>query len=112
MSSAELAGGFAVPGTGGLAAQVESHYARRVLGLPEPTQRLMLLAATDAIGDAATIWRAASQLGIGTDAATAAASERLLEIGGQRAVPPPAGAIGRVQLCVCGGTAGGPQGPG
>jgi DNA-binding CsgD family transcriptional regulator len=81
MSPAELAGGFAVPGTGGMAAQVESHYVRRVRALPELTQRLMLLAATDAVGDVATIWRAAARLGIGPDAAAAAALEHLLDIG-------------------------------
>ena len=81
MSSAELAGGFAVPSTGGLAAQVKNHYVRRVRSLPEPTQRLMLLAATDAVGDVATIWRAAAELGIGPDAGAAAAREHLLDIG-------------------------------
>jgi DNA-binding CsgD family transcriptional regulator len=81
MSPAELAGGFGLPVAGGVAAQLEQHFLRRVRRLPEPTQQLMLLAAADAIGDATTIWRAATSLGIGTDAATPAARERLFEIG-------------------------------
>lgn len=83
MSAAELAGGFGLPSERGVAAQLEVHYVQRVRSLPEPTQRLMLLAATDAVGDAATIWRAASGLGIGSDAAAPAASEELFEIGTQ-----------------------------
>jgi len=83
MSSAELAGGFGLPDALGVPAQIENHYLRRLRGLPEPTQRLMLLAAADAVGDAATVWRAARMLGIGMDAAAPAASEQLLEIGGR-----------------------------
>jgi hypothetical protein len=51
----------------------------------------MLLAATDALGDAATIWRAAAALGIGIDAAAAAASEQPPRHRRGRSVPPPAG---------------------
>ena len=60
---------------------MENHYLRRVRRLPPPAQRLMLLAATDAVGDATTIWRAASNLGIDSDAGAPAASEQLFEIG-------------------------------
>jgi DNA-binding CsgD family transcriptional regulator len=81
MSRAELAGGFGLPVAGGVAAQMEQHFLRRVRDLPEPTQQLMLLAATDAVGDAITIWRAATAVGIGTDAAAPAARQQLLEIG-------------------------------
>jgi DNA-binding CsgD family transcriptional regulator len=81
MSAAELAGGFGVPTARGVAAHMEDHYVQRVRRLPEPTQRLMLLGAADAVGDATTIWRAASTLGIGTDAAEPAADEHLFEIG-------------------------------
>ena len=83
MSSAELAGGFGLPDAGGVPAQIEDHYLRRIRVLPEQTQRLMLLAAADAVGDAATVWRAARTLGIGMDAAAPAASEQLLEIAGR-----------------------------
>jgi DNA-binding CsgD family transcriptional regulator len=83
MSPAELAGGFGLPAANGVAAQMEQHYSRRVRRLPEQTQRLLLLAATDAVGDATTIWRAAAALGIGADAAADATGEQLFEIGAQ-----------------------------
>ena len=47
----ELAGGFALPDAGALPRQIEAQYLRRLRGLPEATQRLMLLAAADPVGD-------------------------------------------------------------
>jgi hypothetical protein len=41
---------------------VEERYLRRVTRLPEPTQRLILLAAAEPLGDAALLWRAADRL--------------------------------------------------
>jgi DNA-binding CsgD family transcriptional regulator len=81
MTPGELAGGFGVPGVGGLPAHIEDHYLRRTGTLPAATQRLMLLAAADAVGDATTVWRAAAALGITVNAAAPAADEQLLEIG-------------------------------
>ena len=80
MNTAELAGGFGLPTGGGVEEQMEAHYLRRVRRLPEPTQRLMLLVAADAVGDARTIARAATALGIGIDDALPAANEQLLAI--------------------------------
>ena len=80
MSPAELAGGFGILRAGS-PGQIEDLYARRVRALPEPTRRLMLVAAADPTGDAALLWRAARTLGIGRNAAGAARSEQLLEIG-------------------------------
>jgi DNA-binding CsgD family transcriptional regulator len=80
MTSAELAGGFGLPGTGDLRGHIEERYAARLGGLPEDTQRLMLLAAADPVGDATLLWRAAQALGVERDAAAPAASEHLLEI--------------------------------
>ena len=42
LTAAELAGGFAVPGTLPLAGQIEHSFLRRVGSLPEQTQRLLL----------------------------------------------------------------------
>src|SRR4029077_21051754 len=72
MSEAELAGGCAGPPTVSLPSRLEHHYLQRVQALPEPTQRLMLLAAADPTGDATLLWRAAPTLGLGRDAAAAA----------------------------------------
>jgi DNA-binding CsgD family transcriptional regulator len=83
MSEAELAGGFAGPPTASLSTRLHNHYLQRVRALPEPTQRLMLLAAADPTGDATLLWRAAPTLGLGRDAAAAADAEQLLQIGSQ-----------------------------
>ena len=58
MTAAELAGGFELPAAGELPAHIEDHYLRRVGELPEATQRLMLLAAAEPLGDAALVLRA------------------------------------------------------
>jgi DNA-binding CsgD family transcriptional regulator/tetratricopeptide (TPR) repeat protein len=76
-----LDGGFALPDAVDLPRHIEEHYLRRLDTLPETTQRLMLLAAADPLGDATLLWRAAQTLGIGTDAAEPAAREQLMEIG-------------------------------
>ena len=81
MSAAELAGGFALPDTADLPSQIEDQYRQRVRALPESTQRLMLLAAADPVGDATLVWRAAHTLGIAPEAAQPAETEHLLEIG-------------------------------
>jgi DNA-binding CsgD family transcriptional regulator len=81
MTAAELAGGFGLPHAGAIQLQIEDSYQRRVRGLPPQSQQLMLLAAADSIGDAATVWRAATAVGIDADAAGPPANENLLEIG-------------------------------
>ncbi len=82
-SIGELAGGFALPGAGTLPSHIEDHFRQRIAALPEATQRLMLLAAADPVGDATLLWRAAATLGVERQAAEPAAGERLLEIGAQ-----------------------------
>jgi DNA-binding CsgD family transcriptional regulator len=81
MSAAQLAGGFALPDARDVPGQIEDHYLARVGTLPKATQRLMLLAAADPVGDATLLWRAAQTLGIGPAAAEPAQKEQLLEIG-------------------------------
>jgi DNA-binding CsgD family transcriptional regulator len=80
MSEAELAGGFAATSVAALPGQLQEHYVSLVRDLPEPTQRLMLLAAADPTGDATLLWRAAQALGLERDAAAPAEAEQLLEI--------------------------------
>ena len=81
ITAAQLAGGFGLPKTADLPAQIEDHYLGRVRALPESTQHLMLLAAADPVGDAALLWRAAQCLGIERWAAEPAEADQLLEIG-------------------------------
>ena len=78
---AELAGGFGVAGALALAGRIEQSFLRRIQRLPEPTQRLMLVAAAEPVGDPALLWRAAGRLGIGADAAAAAEADGLLTVG-------------------------------
>jgi len=81
MTAAELAGGFELPATGELPAHIERHYIRRIRELPEPTQRLMLLAAAEPVGDAPLVLRAGRRLGIETDALAPAEAAQLLQLG-------------------------------
>jgi DNA-binding CsgD family transcriptional regulator len=82
-SAGELAGGFGLPAAGTVPSQIEDHFRQRIAVLPEATQRLMLLAAADPVGDATLLWRAAATLGVERQAAEPAAGEQLLEIGAQ-----------------------------
>jgi DNA-binding CsgD family transcriptional regulator len=82
-STGELAGGFGLPGAGTLPNRIEDRFRERIAGLPEATQRLMLLAAADPVGDATLLWRAAATLGLERQAAEPAAGEQLLDIGAQ-----------------------------
>src|SRR4051812_12699313 len=75
--------GFVLPGAGTLPSQIEDHFRQRIAALPEATQRLMVLAAADPVGDATLLWRAAATLGLERQAAEPAAGEQLLEIGAQ-----------------------------
>jgi DNA-binding CsgD family transcriptional regulator/tetratricopeptide (TPR) repeat protein len=81
MSAAQRAGGFVLPGAGDVPRHIEDQYLRRVGDLPRETQRLMLLAAADPLGDARLVGRAAQRLGIATSALTPAERAELLEIG-------------------------------
>jgi DNA-binding CsgD family transcriptional regulator len=78
---AELAGGFGVAGPLVLAGRIERSFLRRIARLPELTQRLMLVAAAEPVGDPALLWRAAGHLGIGADAAAPAEADGLLTVG-------------------------------
>jgi DNA-binding CsgD family transcriptional regulator len=81
LTPAELAGGFGLAGAVLLSGSLEDSFRRRVAALPDQTRRLLLLAAADPSGDAALLWRAAGQLGIGPEAAGAAADAGLAEFG-------------------------------
>jgi hypothetical protein len=78
---AELAGGFGLPDALPLAGQIEASFRRRVDGLAPETQRLLLVAAAEPVGEPALLWRAAERLGITLGAAAAARSDGLLAVG-------------------------------
>ncbi|MEU9288189.1 AAA family ATPase [Streptomyces sp. NPDC048275] len=78
---ADLAGGFARPDAQPVASQIEQSFLSRVQSLPPATQRLLLIAAADPVGDVTLLRRAAERLGIGMDAASPALAAGLLELG-------------------------------
>ena len=65
----------------GLLRRLEDSFRQRLGGLPETTQRLLLVAAAEPTGDPVLVWRAAGLLGIGMEAAAPAEAEGLLTIG-------------------------------
>lgn len=80
MTPADLAGGFGVPGSVGVATRIEESFCRRFHALPAQTRELAVLAAAESTGDASLVWRAAELLGIQHDAVTPAATAGLLDI--------------------------------
>jgi DNA-binding CsgD family transcriptional regulator len=79
LTSAELAGGFGLLDAPGLSGRIEDSFRRRLAGLPAETQRLLLVAAAEPVGDPVLVWRAAGRLGIEVQAA--AETDGLLTIG-------------------------------
>src|SRR5262249_18355586 len=81
LTAAELAGGFGRPDARPLLRRLEESFLRRVQGLPAETQRLLLAAAAEPVGDATLLWQAAEVLGIGADAAAPAEADGLIQFG-------------------------------
>ena len=81
LSSASLAGGFAVAPSFPLMRRVEGSFRRQVDRLPTETQRLLLVAAADPIGDPMLLWRAAAELGIPIEAGAPAEEADLIAVG-------------------------------
>jgi DNA-binding CsgD family transcriptional regulator len=79
LTPAELAGGFGLLDAPGLSGRIEDSFRTRLAKLPAETQRLLLVAAAEPVGDPVVVWRAAGRLGIGTRAA--ANTDGLLTIG-------------------------------
>jgi DNA-binding CsgD family transcriptional regulator len=83
LTPAQLAGGFALPDTPPLADRIEQSFLRRVRSLPPNSQRLLLTAAAEPIGDVTLLWRAAERLEVGPDAVAPAEAAGLIELGGR-----------------------------
>jgi DNA-binding CsgD family transcriptional regulator len=79
LTPAELAGGFGLPGA--VASRVEQSFERQFQSLPPDTQRLLLTAAAEPIGDVTLLWRAAERQRIGASAAAPAIAAGLIELG-------------------------------
>src|SRR5579859_632055 len=83
LSPAELAGGFGLPGAQPsmtpLSERIAESFRRQLAALPEPSRRLLLVAAAEPYGDLPLILRAAGQLGIPVQAAAPAVDAGLVE---------------------------------
>ncbi|MEW2079847.1 AAA family ATPase [Streptomyces sp. NPDC017966] len=78
----EMAGGFGGPETGPLSSQIETGFLRRIRSLPAETQQLLLIAATEPVGDVSLLRHAAERVGIDVDsAATQAEASGLMTLG-------------------------------
>src|SRR3954452_21214891 len=83
LSFAQLAGGFGLPGVLSLQGRIEQSFLERLGMLPESTQRLLLVAAAEPLGDPELLTRAAQRLGIPDTAREPAESAGLIEIDGR-----------------------------
>jgi DNA-binding CsgD family transcriptional regulator/tetratricopeptide (TPR) repeat protein len=83
LSIGQLAGGFGLLGAVSLEGRIEESFQRRLQTLPEDTQRLLVVAAAEPLGDPALLWRAAALLGIAGPALEPAKRAGLLEIDGR-----------------------------
>jgi AAA ATPase domain len=81
LTPAELAGGFGLLDARPLANRIEQRFQERVQALPHDTQRLLLTAAAEPVGDVTLLWRAAEQLGVGSEAAAPAEAAGLIGLG-------------------------------
>jgi DNA-binding CsgD family transcriptional regulator len=81
LTAAQLAGGFGLPDAVTSAGSVEESFMQRVRALPPETQRLLLIAAAEPVGDVSLLWRAAEKLGIAGTAGRPAEEAALIEIG-------------------------------
>ncbi|MFI5709372.1 AAA family ATPase [Kribbella sp. NPDC051620] len=77
----EAAGGFGLPSAAAVSARLDRVYQGRLAMLPLNTRLLLLVAAADPTGDAELVWRAATRLGLGSQALAPATKSGLIEIG-------------------------------
>lgn len=80
-SPAELAGGFWNMGGRYSPGQLEETFTQRIRSLPTQTQKLLLVAAAEPVGDSGLFLRAAAILGIAVDALAPAEAAGVIEFG-------------------------------
>jgi DNA-binding CsgD family transcriptional regulator len=81
LTRGELGGGFGLPDTGALSGRIERSFLRRFDSLPPDSQRLLLTAAAEPVGDVPLLWRARDRLGIAPEAVGPAQATGLFELG-------------------------------
>jgi len=80
LTATQLAGGFGLLGAQALSGRIEESFRQRLGELPAESERLLLVAAAEPVGDPLLLWRAAERLGVGVSAAAAPETEGLLAI--------------------------------
>src|SRR3954454_11423481 len=83
LSPAQMAGGFGLPAALSLQGRIEQSFLLRLDALPENSQRLLLVAAAEPLGDPAVLWGAAQRLEITGTALEPAESAGLIELDGR-----------------------------
>lgn len=78
---AALAGGFGLPDAVRVPEHIEAGYRKRLAALPAETQKLLLIAAAESLGEPTLFWRAAERLGIDAGAAAPAEAAGLFDLG-------------------------------
>jgi len=81
LTPVQLAGGFGLPATKTMPANIEESFSRRLAGLPYDARRFLLLVSADSVGDPALLWRAAQELGIAGSAVDTLETEGFLQVG-------------------------------
>lgn len=82
LTAVELAGGIPGPGARPLSSQIEAGFLRRIQSLPAEARQLLLIAATEPVGDVTLLRDAAERLGISVDTAvTHAEASGLMTLG-------------------------------
>lgn len=81
LTAAELAGGYYRPDVVPVTGQIERHYLAQIAALPADTQRLLLVAAADPVGDATLLHGAAQVLGLAAGSMAPAQDAGLIEVG-------------------------------
>jgi DNA-binding CsgD family transcriptional regulator len=80
-SAAKLSGGFGLPETMALTSRIEESFLQRLHSLPRDSQRLLVAAAAEPVGETMLLFRAVERLGIGAEAAAPAEAAGLIELG-------------------------------
>jgi DNA-binding CsgD family transcriptional regulator len=81
LGALDFAGGFAMPDSLSVPRRIEDQFLMRLRSLPRVTQRLVLVASADPVGDSALLARAAHTLNLDVDALQLAVDAGLLDVG-------------------------------
>jgi DNA-binding CsgD family transcriptional regulator len=81
LTATQLAGGFGLLGARALPGRIEESFRQRLAELPSETERWLVVAAAEPIGDPLLVSRAAERIGLGASAAGAAETEGWVAIG-------------------------------